>query len=102
VPGDCDRRPHDSFDVVLCQQGIQFFGDRAAAVREMRRTAKTGGVVVVEVWAAGYPLGPFGPLVAALPAAQQRQVRDDLARRLGATADGVTVRTMSSVARGVK
>jgi hypothetical protein len=45
---------------------------------------------------------PFGPLVVALPAGQQRQVRDDLARRLGASADGVTVRTVSNVARGVK
>lgn len=45
---------------------------------------------------------PFGPLVAALPAGQQRQVRDDLARRLGASTDGVTVRTVSNVARGVK
>lgn len=44
---------------------------------------------------------PFGPLVAALPAGQQRQVRDDLARRLGASADGVTVCTVSNVARGV-
>jgi hypothetical protein len=138
----------------------------------MRRTARPGGVVVVEVWAAGYPLGlfgpvnetlraaglaepfprayetasyqvsdaeltelflaaglrdvsvaavpldavwgsadevtaalfgtPFGPLVAALPAGEQRQVRDDLARRLGASADGVTVRTVSNVARGVR
>ena len=28
--------------------------------------------------------------------AKQRQVRDDLARRLGASADGVTVRTVST------
>jgi hypothetical protein len=34
--------------------------------------------------------------------AKQRQVRDDLARRLGAAADGVTVRTVSNVAPGVK
>jgi hypothetical protein len=138
----------------------------------MRRTARPGGVVAVEVWAAEYPLGlfglvnetlraarlaepfpgayetasyqvsateltdlflaaglrdvsveavpldavwasadevtgalfgmPFGPLVAALPAAEQRQIRDDLGRRLGASADGVTVRTVSNVARGVK
>ena len=29
--------PDDAFDLVLCQQGLQFFSDRAAAVREMRR-----------------------------------------------------------------
>jgi len=165
----------DSFDVVLCQQGLQFFPDRAAAVAEMRRVAKPGGLVVAATWAAGYPLGlfgamnetlpeagvaepfprafdsasyqigdgelaglfgaaglrdvavetaelvaawptaedatatllgtPFGPLVAALPDDEQWQVRERLAARLGASAsggDGVTVRTVSNVARGVK
>jgi SAM-dependent methyltransferase len=29
--------PNAAFDLVLCQQGLQFFPDRAAAVREIRR-----------------------------------------------------------------
>jgi Methyltransferase domain len=33
----------DSFDVVLCQHGRQFFQERAAAAREMRRVARPGG-----------------------------------------------------------
>lgn len=44
--------PDDAFDLVLCQQGLQFFPDRAAAVREMRRVMTDGGRVVLSVWQA--------------------------------------------------
>jgi SAM-dependent methyltransferase len=47
------------FDAVLCQQGLQFFPDRRAAAREMRRVVRAGGVVGVAVWAAGHRLEPF-------------------------------------------
>jgi SAM-dependent methyltransferase len=47
-------------DVVLCQQGLQFFGDRAAAAGEMRRVLRPGGRVAAAVWLAGVPLHPFG------------------------------------------
>ncbi len=49
-----------SFDVVVCQQGLQFFPARAAALGEMRRVLRPGGVVGVAVWAEGHPLEPFG------------------------------------------
>jgi SAM-dependent methyltransferase len=52
----------DSFDAVLCQHGLQFFPDRAAAAREMRRVARPGGIVVLSTWAAEHPLGLFGPV----------------------------------------
>lgn len=39
-----------SFDVVLCQQGMQFMMDRPAAVREMRRVLRPGGRAGVSVW----------------------------------------------------
>lgn len=35
--------PEGSFDLVLCQQGLQFFPDRAAALRDMRRVLRPGG-----------------------------------------------------------
>ncbi|MGZ4119875.1 MAG: class I SAM-dependent methyltransferase [Actinomycetota bacterium] len=39
-----------SFDVVTCQQGLQFFADRLAALREMRRVTAPRGRVVIAVW----------------------------------------------------
>jgi len=43
--------PNGGFDVVFCQQGLQFFPDRGAALREMHRVLKPGGRLVVSVWA---------------------------------------------------
>jgi SAM-dependent methyltransferase len=162
-----------SFDAVLCQQGLQFFPGRIAALREMHRVTRPGGVVLIATWAAERPLGlfgsisatlaelgvpepfpgayddrsfclgitefgdlletagfravevttaelgavwptsadavsavlgtPFGPSVAALPAAAREQVRAALAARLGQSADGtVTVPTASNIARGLR
>jgi SAM-dependent methyltransferase len=161
-----------SFDVVLCQQGLQFFADRGAAVAEMYRVTSAGGTLVVSTWAAEHPLGlfgamnetllefgvaepfprafdagsyrvglaelrdlllsagfhevggeaveldatwqsaeaatatllgtPFGPLVSALPAGVQQQIRARLAGKLGASAAGATVRTVSNIVRGTR
>jgi ubiquinone/menaquinone biosynthesis C-methylase UbiE len=38
------------FDVVFCQQGLQFFPDRPAALREMRRVLAPSGRIVLSVW----------------------------------------------------
>jgi ubiquinone/menaquinone biosynthesis C-methylase UbiE len=42
--------PDASFDVVLCQQGLQFFPDRPAALREMHRVLVPSGRVLLSVW----------------------------------------------------
>jgi SAM-dependent methyltransferase len=42
----------NSFDSVICQQGLQFFPDPAAGVREMARVAREGGRLGVTVWSA--------------------------------------------------
>jgi ubiquinone/menaquinone biosynthesis C-methylase UbiE len=39
-----------SFDVALCQQGLQFLPDKAAALMEMRRVLKHGGRLALSVW----------------------------------------------------
>lgn len=49
-----DDMPFDdaTFDVVLAQQGIQFFPDLPRAVREMARVARPGGSVSATTWTA--------------------------------------------------
>ena len=42
--------PDGSFDVVLCQQGLQFFPDRGAGLREMRRVLVPGGCLALSCW----------------------------------------------------
>ncbi|RPJ45809.1 MAG: methyltransferase domain-containing protein [Chloroflexi bacterium] len=50
--GMAERLPFSdqSYDLVLCQQGLQFFKDRPAAAREMHRVLRDGGRVGIEVW----------------------------------------------------
>jgi SAM-dependent methyltransferase len=171
-PASAIDAPDASFDAVLCQHGLQFFSEKQAALLEMRRVARPGGIAVVSTWAAERPLGlfapigetlaelgvaepyprafdadsyclgagdladllrasgwrdvrvqtvdldarwdsvdqaadtvtgtPFGPLVSALPAEVHEQVRARLIAKLGGSGDGVTVRTASNIARGLK
>lgn len=162
----------DSFDVVYCSHGLEFFAEREAALAEMYRVVRPGGIVLMSAWAAEHPVGlftemgqtmrevglsqpysraydgdsyrmsgpelkrmveaagfgdvkvemvelegrwdnlddaantvrgtPFGPLVAALSADDRERVSKILLSKLGGSADGVTVRSMSNVATGTK
>jgi SAM-dependent methyltransferase len=56
----------DSFDVVLCQHGMPFFTDRAAAAAEMLRVLRPGGRIGLSVWLAGRKLEPFDEFIEAL------------------------------------
>jgi ubiquinone/menaquinone biosynthesis C-methylase UbiE len=42
--------PARSFDVVVCQQGLQFFPDKIAALSEMHRLLVPGGRLAISVW----------------------------------------------------
>jgi ubiquinone/menaquinone biosynthesis C-methylase UbiE len=42
--------PASSFDVVLCQLGLQFFPDQRRALREMRRVLRNSGRVALSVY----------------------------------------------------
>src|SRR5258706_12221165 len=42
--------PSDAFDVVMCQQGLQFFPDRPAALREMLRVLRKSGRAYFPAW----------------------------------------------------
>lgn len=42
--------PDTNFDLVICQQGLQFFPDRLVALREMSRVLVSGGRLALNVW----------------------------------------------------
>ena len=42
--------PSSAFDVVVCQQGLQFFPDRLYALQEMQRVLKAGGHAAIAVF----------------------------------------------------
>ena len=42
--------PDATFDLVCCQQGLQFFPDRLAALGEMSRVLVSGGRLVLNTW----------------------------------------------------
>jgi ubiquinone/menaquinone biosynthesis C-methylase UbiE len=56
----------ESFDVVCCQLGLQFFADREGALREMKRVLVPNGRAVVMVWRQIDRAPGFAVLAAAL------------------------------------
>jgi len=68
-------RNGEQFDAVVCQQGLQFFPDKTAAVAQMRRALAPGGRLAVATWRSDDEI-PFFP--------ELRRVAE---RHLGAIAD---------------
>jgi ubiquinone/menaquinone biosynthesis C-methylase UbiE len=64
--------PDEAFDVVLCQLGLQFFPDRLAALREMRRVLAPGGRLAISV------VGPKPPIFAILAEALARHINPEI------------------------
>lgn len=70
-------RHGEQFDVVFCQQGVQFFSERAAAAREMRRALAPDGRAAVSTWRPDHET----PLVRELRGAAERHVGPIIDRR---------------------
>jgi ubiquinone/menaquinone biosynthesis C-methylase UbiE len=68
-----------SFDVVLCQQGLQFFPDKAVALREMRRVLADNGRLALSVW------NTVGLYNTAVSAALAQFLSHDIATRFNAS-----------------
>ena len=66
--------PDDSFDLVLCQQGLQFFSEPGRALREAARLLRKGGRIALNVWK---PLAHH-PVYEALLEAEARHLGADL------------------------
>jgi ubiquinone/menaquinone biosynthesis C-methylase UbiE len=52
--------PDASVDVILCQQGLQFFPEKLSPLREMHRVLAPGGRVLLSVWKSA---GPYNTAV---------------------------------------
>jgi len=70
VEAPADRLPvaDESFDVATCQQGLQFFPDRLAALAEIRRALRPGGRIGIAVWKRIGECPPFAVLGEAIRA----------------------------------
>jgi ubiquinone/menaquinone biosynthesis C-methylase UbiE len=73
--GALPLREDEQFDVVVCQQGLQFFPDRPAAAAQMRRALAKGGRLAVATWRSDDEI-PF-----------LRELRGVAERHLGAIVD---------------
>ena len=115
-------RDSEQFDVVICQQGLQFFADRSTPVREMHRALVDGGRVAVSTWRpddeipfgrelrriAEHHVGPVvdrrhcfgetGPLEAVLRDTGFRDVRSKIFSRIARFADGSVFVRMNAIA----
>jgi ubiquinone/menaquinone biosynthesis C-methylase UbiE len=65
----------EQFDVLFCQQGLPFFGEKAAAAREFRRALASGGRLGVTTWLPDYETPIF------------RQIRRVVEQHVGPVAD---------------
>ena len=73
--GTLPLQENEQFDVIVCQQGLQFFPDKPAAAAQMRRALKSGGRLAVSTWRPDDEIPLF------------RELRGVAERHLGAIAD---------------
>lgn len=73
APADATALPDGAFDVVICQMGMQFFADKAAALREAHRVLAPGGRIVLNA------PGPSPELFIILADALARHIKPELA-----------------------
>jgi len=80
--GDANALPCDNatFDVVFCQQGLQFFPDKDRTLREMYRVLAPEGRLALSVWRAL----PYNPYHRALADTVERHVGPDAGRGMRA------------------
>jgi SAM-dependent methyltransferase len=86
APADALPVRAETFDVALCQQGLQFFPDRSAALRELYRALRPGGRLGIAVWT----VIDDSPVFAAMSEALREATGGDLADRYQAGPWGLT------------
>ena len=77
---ECPAHPLDiasnSMDFVVCQQGLQFFPDKCAAVQEIYRVLCDGGQTVATTWCPVMECQFFGTICNALSAIGEPEIAD--------------------------
>jgi ubiquinone/menaquinone biosynthesis C-methylase UbiE len=63
------------FDLVFCQQGLQFFSDRLQALREMRRVLRPGGSLGISCWRSADDSPPYAAIQRSLERRLGRELR---------------------------
>ena len=66
--------PDASFDIAFCQQGLQFFPSKLAALTELRRGLAPGGSLILTVWS------EIPPLAAARSQALAKYINAEVAK----------------------
>ncbi len=98
----------DEFDLVACHQGLQFFPDRAAGLKEMRRVLRPAGQLGLAVWrssdlcpgqyALGQALGKWvSPEMAILPPFSLSDAGDLRALVQGAGFESISVEPVKKI-----
>ena len=77
APADALPVAAESFDIAVCQQGLQFFPDQSAALDEFYRALRPGGRLGIAVWSAI----DDSPVFAAMYEALREAAGDELADR---------------------
>jgi ubiquinone/menaquinone biosynthesis C-methylase UbiE len=88
------RLENASFDVVLCQQGLQFFPDKAVALQEMRRVLDHSGRLALSVWNSN----SIGVYTGAVSAALVRFAGHEVAARFTASRKAPTASELRRLA----
>ncbi|MEP2028977.1 MAG: methyltransferase domain-containing protein [Paracoccaceae bacterium] len=88
----CDLPFEDeSFDLAFCQQGLQFFPDRPAALAEIRRILKKGGQLKLTCWSA---VSPFNGALADALGKHIGEAASTKAKAPFSFRDGVVIREL--------
>jgi len=85
-PADALQVDDHIFDVIVCQQGLQFFPDKPTALREMHRAARHGARLGIACWA---PIDD-SPMFAAMARALDRYLGADAGAKYRAGPWGFT------------
>ena len=88
--------PDDSFDVVLCQQGLQFFPDQRKALRETYRVLRGGGRTYFSVWRGASPYND------ALGGALSQHIDQDTSQRYLASREVPDANALQSMFNGFR